>query len=284
MSKDAKGNYLIGSAQELSEFTLLVRSGQRAANALLTADIDMSGVTNFIPIGLFSDEENYNKQTYNGTFDGGGHTISNLAVTQSDPYEVGLIGRGSGCTIQNLGVINAKITSETGTRVGVLAAELQNSTVRNCYTAGTLELTTDHEQKGGLIGEGTGETVIANCFTTHETLCASNTGNTSNSYAGDDLSGMKKGELCYLLNGTQKEICFYQNLSEDDIPSLNASRGRVYIEGEVDCGGKPVGEVSFTNNANDKELPPHDYDEEGFCTVCGAEEGVVKANDEDGMR
>lgn len=81
MSKDAKGNYLIGSAQELSEFTLLVRSGQRAANALLTADIDMSGVTNFIPIGLFSDEENYNKQTYNGTFDGGGHTISNLAVT-----------------------------------------------------------------------------------------------------------------------------------------------------------------------------------------------------------
>lgn len=280
LSKDAKGNYLIGSAQELSEFTLLVRSGQRAANALLTADIDMSGVTNFIPIGLFSDEENYNKQTYNGTFDGGGHTISNLTVTQSDPYEVGLIGRGSGCTIQNLGVINAKITSETGTRVGVLAAELQNSTVRNCYTAGTIELTTEHEQKGGLIGEGTGGTVIANCFTTHETLCASNTGSTSNSYAGDELSGMKKGELCYLLNGTQKEICFYQNLSEDDIPSLNASRGRVYIEGEVDCGGKPVGEVSFTNTANDKELPPHDYDEEGFCTVCGAEEGVVKANDE----
>lgn len=67
LSKDTKGNYLIGSAQELSEFTLLVRSGQRAANALLTADIDMSGVTNFIPIGLFSDEENYNKQTYNGT-------------------------------------------------------------------------------------------------------------------------------------------------------------------------------------------------------------------------
>lgn len=27
LSKDAKGNYLIGSAQELSEFTLLVRSG-----------------------------------------------------------------------------------------------------------------------------------------------------------------------------------------------------------------------------------------------------------------
>lgn len=49
LSKDTKGNYLIGSAQELSEFTLLVRSGQRAANALLTADIDMSGVTNFIP-------------------------------------------------------------------------------------------------------------------------------------------------------------------------------------------------------------------------------------------
>ena len=46
LSKDTKGNYLIGSAQELSEFTLLVRSGQRAANALLTADIDMSGVTN----------------------------------------------------------------------------------------------------------------------------------------------------------------------------------------------------------------------------------------------
>lgn len=275
LNKDAKGNYLIGNAQDLGEFTQLVRSGQTGANALLTADIDMSSIANFMPIGLFSDEVSHVKQTYEGTFDGGGHVIRNLTVTQSDSYEVGLIGRGYGCTIQNLGIINAKMTSEAGVRVGVLCGELQNSTIRNCFTSGTLELNTEHEQKGGITAESTDKSMVINCYTTYETAGTMVEGGMNNCYASEDIGAMKNGELCYLLNGNQKNIHFYQNLSEDALPGLDASRGRVYIEGDVDCSGRPVGEVTYTNTGNDKELPPHNFDENGDCTVCGAVEGEV---------
>ena len=86
LQKDEMDYYLIGSPSELKEFTLLVRSGNTSINAKLTADIDMEGVIDFIPIGYFSDEDNHVKQRYSGTVNGNGFVIKNLAVTMDDSY------------------------------------------------------------------------------------------------------------------------------------------------------------------------------------------------------
>ncbi len=283
LKQDSKGNYLIGTPEELCQFSAIVRSGETNINALLTADIDMSSVENFMPIGLFSDS-GVLQQRYSGTFDGNGHIIRNLTVTREDECEVGLIGRGVSCTVQNLGVINAKMTSKarietedgvTGVRVGVIGGELASCVVRNCFSAGNIEINTLKDQKGGIAGEAAESTTFTNCFTTYETLSAVIGGGAFNSFAGDELSSFKPGELCYILNGNQTEIHFYQNLSEDAYPTLDPSRGRVYASGDLNCDGSPKGDVTFSNTDNGAKLPPHEFDENGYCINCGAEESVV---------
>ena len=283
LKQDSKGNYLIGTPEDLCEFSAIVRSGQSSINALLTADIDMSSVENFMPIGLYADSGGP-QQSYNGTFDGNGHVIRNLTVTREDESEVGLIGRGVSCTVQNLGVINAKMTSKaqietesgvTGVRAGVIGGELASCVVRNCFSAGNIEINTLKDQKGGIAGEAAESTTFTNCFTTYETLSAVIGGGAFNSFAGDELSSFKPGELCYTLNGNQTVIHFYQNLTEDAYPTLDPSRGRVYASGELNCDGTPKGDVTYSNTDDGTKMPPHEFDENGYCINCGAEEGVV---------
>ena len=280
LTKDAKGNYLIGSAKDLAEFTLVVRSGETGANALLTADVDMGGESNFQPIGLYSEDDDHSKFSYSGTFDGNGHVVRNLTVRQTDTYKVGLFGRTDGCTIKNLGIINATMTSEAGATAGVIAGEITNSTILNCFTAGTLTVTTEEAPNGGIAGEVSGSTTLTNCYTTHETLASSNSGSIDNSYAGDEVTNMQPGELCYTLNGDQTSIHYYQDIATDAYPTQDASRGRVYAKGDLSCNGMPVGDVTYTNSDEGITLPPHEYDEDGYCVNCGAEESPVTADKE----
>lgn len=91
--------YQISTADELRWFANQVNSGSTAAWATLTADINL-GEEAWTPIG------NYSASTslmYTGTFDGAGHTISNLTVDNSSADYQGFVGRlGSGGAIQNL--------------------------------------------------------------------------------------------------------------------------------------------------------------------------------------
>ena len=65
---DKVGNvYQIASAEDYFAFVQLVNAGERDANAILTADIDLG--TNNTKMGL-------NNQGYRGVFDGAGHTIT----------------------------------------------------------------------------------------------------------------------------------------------------------------------------------------------------------------
>ena len=90
------GVYQIKTAQDLVDFSSnVVGSGNSKANALLTNDIDMAGIT-FSPIG--------NEQSkYAGTFDGGCHIIHNLTINTPEKSKVGLFGVVSdGAYIKNL--------------------------------------------------------------------------------------------------------------------------------------------------------------------------------------
>jgi len=85
---------------------------------------------------------------FNGTFDGGGHTISNLFVNYSDLEYVGLFGYASDSDIRNLGLLSANIT--LGNYTGGLIGYANNTTIQNCFI--NLESIIGNNYTGGLIG------------------------------------------------------------------------------------------------------------------------------------
>ena len=118
LEKDASDFYLIGTADELVEFSAMTNDqsndNNRYLKGKLTADIDLSEVENFTPIGKHTDIDlvtglSVKDWDYRGTFDGQGHTIRNLTVKTVDGSEGGLFSRIIDATITNLAIENAHI-------------------------------------------------------------------------------------------------------------------------------------------------------------------------------
>ena len=82
-------------------FTLL--AGAWDTDCTLTANIDLAE-QNWTPIG------NSLWNAYAGTFDGGGHTISNLNVNMQTTNNVGLFGYVNGGTVENLNLANVSVS------------------------------------------------------------------------------------------------------------------------------------------------------------------------------
>jgi hypothetical protein len=139
--------YEISSAQDLVDFAARVNGGETNANAVLTADIDMSGKS-WTPIGA-----DVNKP-YAGNFDGDGYTISNLRITTIStsklddvPYSfVGMIGYMKGGGVQNLtlnGVVDVTCDFNVSghTFSGLLVGQMQDSIIYNCKIQGSVKFT-----------------------------------------------------------------------------------------------------------------------------------------------
>ncbi len=118
---------------------------------LLTEDIDLKG-EQWTPIGYWV--------TFNGTFDGQNHTISNLKHhgTEDDCY-VGLFGYTEKATIKNLTINNVDMKlvangSWAGGHLGALVGNFEGTTViENINITGDVKIDGDIEQSGaGRIG------------------------------------------------------------------------------------------------------------------------------------
>jgi hypothetical protein len=97
----------IGSLAELMEFRDAVNGDAQYKNSannsvVLTADIDLSTVDDWTPIGTA-------EKPFNGVFDGGGHVISNLKVNRPEGENVGLFGYAKNATIYNLHLLNPSV-------------------------------------------------------------------------------------------------------------------------------------------------------------------------------
>ena len=119
---------------------------------------------------------------FSGTFDGNGHTISGIKLSQAAFEYSGLFGIVSG-TVKNLGV-DVKI-SGTGT-AGALAGYVYEGTVEYCYSSGAVSGTSGYT--GGLIG------YIRNA-TVHDCYSVATSTNTDGSVGG--LVGhMRSYDVC----------------------------------------------------------------------------------------
>ena len=145
---DGQGNYTVTTAEGLKNIAELVNEEWKSdINITLTDDIDLTSI-DWTPIGI-----DYNHQ-YTGTFDGGGHTITGLAVTGSDQY-AGLFGRiGSGGTVKNVTLKDVKIESNhsSGNVGGVAGWSYGN--IEYCSVSGSVSSNSTAGGVGGYQSDG----------------------------------------------------------------------------------------------------------------------------------
>ena len=171
----------ISTVDQLKDFRDAVNSGNQFAGKTvkLTADLDLSGESNWTPIGNLVA---YPSQSFNGTFDGDGHSISNLTVNDNTPdYAVaGLFGSVVNGTIKNLTVKNVNITS-THYAGGIVAYTSNGPTIENCHViGGTIKSTPEllngsydnGDKVGGIMGYATAGSTINNCTVEGVTITA----------------------------------------------------------------------------------------------------------------
>ena len=144
--------YVITSVAELQLLHIYT-----VCNFVLNNDLDLNGV-DFPPIGsdLFP---------FSGSFQGGGHVISNWSYTSSaTTLSVGFFSVfNSGATVENLGLENINVVANGG-YVGGLAGVTGGGgmTVDHVYTTGTV--TNNAGTVGGLFGSLSG--IISDSFST----------------------------------------------------------------------------------------------------------------------
>lgn len=189
--------YQISSVADWQE--LMATPDDWASYFVLTANIDMQGIT-LTPVGNSETE-------FTGSFNGDGHTISNVLIEQTS-NGAGLFGRvGIDGQIWNLGVVDADI--QGGYYVGGLVG-INDGMITSCYTTG---IVSGGDSVGGLVGENIGH--LIQCYSSSSIsgtlvvggLCGSNYGLIANSCATGSVNGgdssNKLGGLC----GVNSSIC-----------------------------------------------------------------------------
>ena len=217
----------ISTPQDLSIFSVLVNDGMRTLDASLTADIDMTGISGFQPIGLYSGSVNelsdYRSNSYGGTFNGQGFEIRNLTLQTA--HEGGLFGRCYRASISNLGMVNVSVTGTGAQTCGALAGTLMQTQVDNCYVAGTVQVQSNGQLAAQFAGEAAWNTVISKCYTLGDDFTNATAAQLNSCYWGDMATkGARSGELCYNINdGETVDPVYFQTLGKDNWPVLLSS-------------------------------------------------------------
>lgn len=159
---------VIRTSADLVEFSKLVderKKNYAGETVTLVNDLDLSGIE-FAPIGSTS------IKVFKGTFDGNGHTISNININ-TDKNNVGLFGYVKDATIKNVGIESGNITSTKDYVAGIVGRATGNTTVQNCYNKANI---TGQSYIGGIVGEATDEITIQNCYNVGDITANSNSG------------------------------------------------------------------------------------------------------------
>ena len=147
--KDSENAYVVNSVEGLKIFRDAVNDKNTFAGDTikLTVDLELDN-EQWTPIGYW--------ETFEGVFDGGGHTISNLKhhATEPDCY-IGLFGCTNNATIKNLTIHNADIKligddSWAGGHIGAFVGYPDGiSVLQNVSLTGLVKIEGAVDKKGG---------------------------------------------------------------------------------------------------------------------------------------
>ena len=224
---ESNGSYTVYNADGLMNVAELVNGGKTDINITLDTDIDLTG-KDWTPIG--TDYDN----SYKGTFDGGGHTITGLTVTTNDQF-VGLFGYlNRAGTVKNVVMEGIQITSNHmfGCTGGVVGYSW--GTIENCSVSGSVSGT---DCVGGVVGSQKAGSIIGCC--TSATVKGTH-------YVGG-VAGEKWGTMtaCYATGNVTLEIASQKNNFGGGVVGLNGG-SRVlacYATGNVTSTGSSTGNV-----------------------------------------
>ena len=225
--------YTVYNADGLMNVAELVNGGKTDINITLDKNIDLTG-KGWTPIGTSFDN------SYKGTFDGGGHTITGLTVTTNDQF-VGLFGYLNragmvknvvmegiqitsnhmfGCTGGVVGyswgtIENCSVSGSVSGTVyvgGVVGAQIGGS-ITGCSSSATVKGTVD---VGGVAGQTNSSATLTACYATGNVIIEMDP---KKNIAGGSLVGMNAGSsllACY---------------ATGNVTSTGSSTGKVHIGG-----------------------------------------------------
>ncbi|MDD4849969.1 MAG: GLUG motif-containing protein [Gemmiger sp.] len=162
--------YQIATAAQFAAFAASVNDGSCQGYGgqylQLAADVDLAG-TAWVPIGNMSDMETHSTM-FLGTFDGAGHTVSNLTYQTEEPtVGAGLFGLSAG-TIENLNVENVTVTVTDATSQAIGGVVGYNMGLVDAVNVSNAAIT-GNNCTGGLLG-GNSAGTVTNCTATDVTV------------------------------------------------------------------------------------------------------------------
>ena len=225
---ESDGSYTVTSADGLMNIAKLVNGGKSDINITLDKNIDLTG-KDWTPIG--TDYDN----SYKGTFDGGGHTITGLTFTTNDEY-AGLFGwLNRAGTVKNVVMEGVQITSNQiygGSIGGVVGYSW--GTIENCSVSGSVSGT---DCVGGVVGSQKAGSIIG---------CSSSATVKGTHYVGG-VAGEKWGSMtaCYATGNVTLEIASQKNNFGGGVVGLNGGSRALacYATGNVTSTGSSTGNV-----------------------------------------
>ena len=134
----------ISDEKGLKDFASEVNGGKSFAGEtiVLQSDINLSEEENWTPIGT-------KEHPFAGTFDGGGHIISNLTTDAEKEYQ-GLFGYSTG-TIKNIGIESGAVKGKSYVG-GIVAVALGR--IENCYNKANISVTDSSRESTLTYGRG----------------------------------------------------------------------------------------------------------------------------------
>ena len=225
---ESNGSYTVTSADGLMNIAKLVNGGKSDINITLDTDIDLTG-KDWTPIG--TDYDN----SYKGTFDGGGHTITGLTFTTNDNY-VGLFGYlNRAGTVKNVVMEGVQITCNQiygGSIGGVVGFSW--GTIENCSVSGSVSGTV---YVGGVVGDQIGGSITgcSSSATVKGTVDVGGVAGQTNSSA--TLTA------CYATGNVTIEINPKKNIAGGSLVGMNAGSSLLacYATGNVTSTGSSTG-------------------------------------------
>ena len=224
------GSYTVYNADGLMNIAELVNGGKTDINITLDKNIDLTGKA-WTPIG--TDYDN----SYKGTFDGGGHTITGLTFTTNDEF-AGLFGwLNRAGTVKNVVMEGVQITSNQiyGGSIGGVAG-YSWGTIENCSVSGNVSGTV---YVGGVVGVQIGGSITgcSSSATVKGTVDVGGVAGQTNSSA--TLTA------CYATGNVIIEINPKKNIAGGSLVGMNAGISLLacYATGNVTSTGSSTGKV-----------------------------------------
>ena len=248
---EADGSYTVTSADGLMNIAELVNGGKTDINITLDKNIDLTG-KDWTPIGTGV------LNSYKGTFDGGGHTITGLTFTTNDEY-AGLFGNlNRAGTVKNVVMEGIQITSNQiygGSIGGVVGFSW--GTIENCSVSGSVSGTVyvggvvgaqwdgsitgcsssatvkGMVDVGGVVGQTNGNTTMTACYATGDVTLEI-----------DPKKNISGGSLVGFNGGSSVRACY----ATGNVTSTGSSTGKVHIGGFLGDNYTTVTACYWKNN------------------------------------